>query len=134
MQAALKNCPRCRKIANLTIYKFCDDCVREDEETYQKVYDYLRENPGISLVELSTKTEVSTKRITEYVKEGRIQMVEKILSCKICSEKIEKGELCLICEENQKKALIESLSSIKKLDKPAASAKMHTGQRRKPRE
>lgn len=133
MQGAFKNCPRCRKAVYMMPFsKICDQCVKEEEEIYKSVSDLLKESPGLSLAELSSKSGVSTKKILAYVREGRIQILERILSCKICDERIEKGTLCASCEQVQKKALLQTIKSAVK-DKPIESnnrARMHTEQRR----
>ncbi|MCL2610916.1 MAG: hypothetical protein FWE02_04475 [Defluviitaleaceae bacterium] len=133
----LKNCPRCRKVANLLTSNICEKCIEEEEEIYKKVYEHLKENPGLSVAELSIQTGVSTKKILGYVRDERIQMIENVLSCKICGEKIARGSLCLDCEEKQKRTILESMiTSMKKPETEKSlpitnSVKMHTNQRRK---
>ena len=128
----LTNCPRCRKMTVLAPNsKICSDCVKEEAAIYKRVSDHLRENPGLSLMDLSMQTEVSTKKILGYVKEGSIQIIEKVLGCKMCGDSIERGDLCKDCAEMQKEAMLGSLGSLDKNPNYKNTGKMHTSKRRK---
>ncbi len=68
----LKNCKNCNRI--FTSYDgnlFCEKCQAEGEETYKKIRDYLYENPGVSVLHLATKFDISISWINQYIKEGR---------------------------------------------------------------
>ena len=137
MQTNLKNCPRCKKVSNIFVNaKICDNCMKEEEEIFQGVYDILREEPGLSVAALSLKTGISSKKILGYVKEGRLQILENVLSCKLCGINIEKGSLCLACNLKQREALMESIKHVSSKEKElgtekSSATKMHTIERRK---
>ena len=70
----IKNCPKCGKLFSpVGGSLICKDCIRAEEQEFEKVRDYLRENRGADINVVSEKTGVSTKKILRYLKEGRLQ-------------------------------------------------------------
>lgn len=59
----LGNCPRCGKLYALNFRDVCSNCIKEIEKEYQICVDYLRENKGTNIQELSDATEVSIKTL-----------------------------------------------------------------------
>ena len=63
----IKNCTRCGKIYNYDGFKICYNCRKEDEKDYEKVKDYLRENSGATISDVSEATEVDTQKIIIFL-------------------------------------------------------------------
>ncbi|NLY53896.1 MAG: hypothetical protein GX060_04640, partial [Firmicutes bacterium] len=100
MSLNVANCPRCGKIFAMTIKNLCPDCAREDEEMYEKVYRYLRDNPNSTLQQVSAGTGVPEERILNFLREDRIYAAEwSQLSypCERCGAGIKRGRYCDTC-------------------------------------
>ncbi len=98
---ALANCVKCKKIFNRVSSPICDDCHKKEEETYEKVYQYLKENPDITVPELAKATEVSEKKIFKYFRDGRfIELTgdKAYLNCQQCGKPINSGSHCKECK------------------------------------
>ena len=70
------NCPRCGKIYAKNPANLCPDCIREDEEMYEKVYYYLRDNPSSTVQQVAEATGVSEDRILNYLRADRLVAVD----------------------------------------------------------
>jgi hypothetical protein len=70
------------------------------ELEYVKCVEYLRDNKGINIQQLSDETEVSIKQITRWVKEGRISLLNApnmSYPCESCGTLIREGHICDSC-------------------------------------
>lgn len=96
----LRNCARCGK---LFLYKgspYCPECQKLDDEDFAKVKDYLYENPGAPLMEVSEATQVPPDKVLRYLKEGRLELAseqDSILRCERCGKPIRTGRYCEAC-------------------------------------
>lgn len=108
----LRNCSRCGK---LFVYKgssLCPECQKLDEEDFSKVKDYLYDNPGASLIEVSEATGVSSDKILRYLKEGKLELSSEqsgILKCERCGKPIRAGRFCDVCAAEISKGLKRGL-------------------------
>lgn len=97
----LRNCRKCGKMFTYTGGSvFCTLCIRREEEAYQKVKEYLYDNPGASMNEVSEATGVSVEKILRFLREGRLEIVEGsaiILECERCRRPIRTGRFCNDC-------------------------------------
>jgi len=97
---SLDYCPRCGKLFSRTIREICFNCHQELEKDYERVVQFLKENPGLTLNELSEATGVSAKQITRWVREGRISIAmapNLVIACEVCGTPIREGTLCESC-------------------------------------
>lgn len=103
----LRNCPKCGKLFVYRHRNLCPECLKKDEKAFDRVREFLNDNPHASLEEVSNATEVSTKNVLEYLKEGRLMLrndnVNILLNCEICKEPILSGRLCEKCSNKFKK-------------------------------
>ncbi|KAA8785569.1 flagellar protein [Paenibacillus polysaccharolyticus] len=104
----LGNCPRCGKLYALNFRDVCSNCIKEMEQEYQICVDYLRENKGANIQELSDATEVSIKTITKFIREGRISIENApnmMYPCEVCGMLIREGHMCDSCRTRLTKDL-----------------------------
>jgi flagellar operon protein (TIGR03826 family) len=97
---SLDYCPRCGKLFSRTIREICFNCHQELEKDYERVVQFLKENPGLTLNELSDATGVGVKQITRWVREGRISIAmapNLVIACEVCGTPIREGTLCESC-------------------------------------
>lgn len=102
----VRNCPECGKIYRYAGRTLCPKCIEEDEKDFLKVKDYLRQNRGASIVEISDETDVEETKVIAYLREGRLQLVPGqtgiILHCERCNAQILSGRYCEACVKEVK--------------------------------
>ena len=73
---------------------------KSDEERYAKVKEYIYDNRGADINEVSDKTGVSVDKVLRYLREGRLEIIgggSLILDCERCSRSISTGRFCESC-------------------------------------
>lgn len=100
--AIIRNCKVCGRIFSYAGgMAVCEPCRNEDDDTFKKVKDYLYDNPGASLSEVSSAVGTSIQRIKGYLKDGRLEIMEAggnlILECEKCGKSIKTGKYCDNC-------------------------------------
>lgn len=93
----IRNCSRCGKIFYSVGRKICPDCVQKEEEEYRKVRDYVREHKNATIPAVSEATGVPAERINQFIREGRLELVNAVLECMSCGAPIRKGRFCEKC-------------------------------------
>lgn len=125
---AIKNCPKCKKIFSpVGGSVICPECVKAEEEEFEKVRTYLRDNRGADINVVSDETGVSTKKILKYLREGRLEVSEGMadfLKCEKCGVPIRSGQYCRACSEKVSKNL-SSVLVVKEENSNNSGAKMH---------
>ncbi|MBC9784470.1 flagellar protein [Heliobacterium chlorum] len=113
----VKNCPRCNRIfIPQGGRRICPVCVREEEEKYEKVREYLREYPGATLLEVVNATGVDEDTILQYIKEGRIEasdFQDAAIECERCRTPISSGRLCAKCQGDLARELQQAAGSFR---------------------
>lgn len=109
----LGNCPRCGKLYATNIREMCTECFKEMENECQICTDYLRHHRGASIYELSEITEVPINRITRFIREGRISILDApnlAIPCEVCGTFIREGHMCDSCRTRLTKELGKAAS------------------------
>ena len=102
----LVNCPRCgRLFVKHSIRDVCEQCYKEEEALFEKVYAFLRkrENRTATMAQVVEATGVSESLITKWIKMGRIHLVHFPnlgYPCEMCGTMIREGKLCPKCRTN----------------------------------
>lgn len=109
-------CRRCKKmfqyVAGPTV---CPRCRQVEEEMFQKVKDYLRENKGASMREVSEETEVPVSLIESFLRQGRLEVSPDspiALTCEICGAQISTGRYCAHCKGQLMSGLQDASSDL----------------------
>lgn len=124
----LRNCPECGKLFLYTSKNLCPDCMKKEEEIFDRVRDYLYKNPNSPLEKVAEETEVDEKKILEFLKEGRLILKSGnpyILSCEICGAAILTGRYCENCARNLKKKLESAFQPVKSTREKTLSGRLH---------
>lgn len=97
----IRNCEKCGKIYRYDGSKICMDCRREEENEFLRVKEYIYDNPGSTIQLVSEETEVSTKKIFRYLREGKLEIKDNnnnlVLDCERCGKPIKSGRFCEKC-------------------------------------
>jgi len=95
-----KNCPRCGKLFVKIREPICEKCVKEEEQIYEKVREYVKDNPDQTIQTICEACDVTTKRILQYLKDGRLEASKGLQSesvCSKCGKPILSGRMCEKC-------------------------------------
>lgn len=96
----VRNCQECGKIYSYDGFNTCQQCRRSEEKDFKIVKDYIWENPGAGISEVSEETEIPTKKIIEFLRQGRLEIKDQsnmVLPCEKCGESIKTGRFCEKC-------------------------------------
>ena len=97
----VSNCARCGRIFNYVAgQRICEGCRKELEKDFQKVKEYIRNNPNKGIREVSEECEVSEKQIKSWVREERLEFSKGagVLNCESCGAPISTGRFCDKCK------------------------------------
>lgn len=97
----IKNCKKCNRIFQyLTGAQLCQACKDIEEDEFQKIKQYLKENPKASMTEVSETLDISIEKITKFLRDGRLEVsVDSAikLECEGCGKSIITGRYCQNC-------------------------------------
>jgi len=105
----LRNCERCGKLYRSNgFYKLCPSCWEFDEFDFRRIKEYLSNHPGAKIFEVSTALDISVGKIKRYLRESRLEIIEKenrFLFCDKCGKSIRTGKYCDECYRSMQKTL-----------------------------
>lgn len=114
----LRNCEKCGRMFGAEDgQKLCSKCLLINiEDDFKAVRDYLYDNPGADVREVSAATGVAKPVILKLLKDGRIEVVDEdnmILKCEVCGKSIKSGRKCEDCKNEFAKALVQTAKELK---------------------
>ena len=117
----LDNCRICGRLFLKDHTDYCLDCYKEVEQEFKDVIEFLRntQNQNATIEEISEFTDVSIKRITEFIRDGRIfadDYPNLGYPCAHCDTVIKRQMLCDSCFERFTSDVDRSLKRDKLLD------------------
>lgn len=126
-----KNCPRCGRLFTSLRGNVCQGCEKAEEESFQTLKEYIDENPFCTLAELAEGTKISVKRITQYIRDGRLEIskgMHEDIGCEKCGKPITRGRYCDNCLVNITQGLNEMFGKFEDAgnDKKESNQRMHT--------
>lgn len=78
----------------------CQKCKKQDEEDFQRVKEYLYDNPGAAMSTVCDELGVTVKQVRHYLREGRLSVSVDSpigIECERCNVKITSGRYCESC-------------------------------------
>lgn len=114
----VRNCKRCKRIFMFggTGPQLCDECKRLEDEEFEKVRTFVRDFPGATVQEVSKETEVPTRLIYRFLKEGKLEVSEAspiALQCENCGARIKSGRFCIACSKRLANDMISAGKSLR---------------------
>ncbi len=113
----VKNCRKCGKIFNyISGPIICPACQEKQEEEFQKVKEYIRSNPGCTLVQTAKDCEVEANLIKQWVKEERLEFTgggATDITCEKCGKAIFTGRFCDDCKKELGQSLSDTADSMR---------------------
>lgn len=97
----IRNCKECGRLFNyINGRPICQACKEKLENKFHEVKEYIRQNPGASIQQVSDDNEVSVKQIKQWVREERLCFSDDSpisLDCENCGAQIKTGRFCPAC-------------------------------------
>lgn len=100
---SVSNCVRCGKVINGGSIEVCDSCAEKEKVEFQRIKDYIENNPGATVFQVTTALDIAIKNIKRYLRENRLEIADRdaksnsFLSCIKCGESIRSGYYCMNC-------------------------------------
>ncbi len=120
----VRNCRNCGRMFNyLGGPSVCPICRDNAEKDFEKVRDFIRENPRANIQQISDECEVTVQQINQWVREERLEFAKDspiMLECESCGASIRTGRYCEKCKNNMASDLT---SAFKKPMAPAPEPK-----------
>ncbi|MGI6152243.1 MAG: MerR family transcriptional regulator [Christensenellaceae bacterium] len=133
MALNFKQCKECGGVFQSSGKDVCPRCVKELDEKFKKIKQYLYKHPDAGVVEVSEETEIEERVILDFLKEGRLELKtpDGSISCEKCGAPISSGRLCKKCSDS----LANTLNSVLPKKQPEVAtkdkSKLHIEIRRK---
>jgi len=115
----LKNCRKCGRIfAYVLGAQICDSCKKDEEALFDKIWEFLRKNPGASMTVVAQEFDVPYEHLMKYIREGRLQIKSPdgklMIFCEKCGEVIKSGRICEKCEKGLSKMLTDTAKDLQR--------------------
>lgn len=105
----IANCKQCGRLYNQnSFHDICSACVKEEEQMFFTVRDYLKENRRATVNEVHEATEIPIKTIMKFLRDGRLSTYDNPnlkFPCDSCGEPIAEGRYCRPCKQRLEKSL-----------------------------
>lgn len=105
----VRNCRGCGRLFNyIGGAPMCPSCLKELEDKFAVVKQYIYDNPSASVQQVAEKNDVSIQQIHRWVREERLTFSENSLvgiQCENCGAMIRTGRYCPACKEKMANVL-----------------------------
>ncbi|MDD2970598.1 MAG: flagellar protein [Lachnospiraceae bacterium] len=113
----VRNCRKCGRIYNYVVGpNICPSCREKMEAKFSEVKEFVRENKGANIPEISEHCDIETSQIQQWIREERLVFAEDSplgIECEGCGTMIKTGRYCDKC----KAALTQGFNPTSKKEK-----------------
>lgn len=99
----LVTCSICGRFFELNGFRaVCPNCIEKDMNEFNRIRDYLYVHPRAKIFEVSTNLDIPVPVIKRYLREGRLEIIEKqnlFLKCEKCGKPVCSGTQCEDCQK-----------------------------------
>ncbi len=98
--SSLKNCKKCNRVfSSIDGATLCSRCNDDVDDEFNRVREYIYDNPSSSIKDVSNRTGVNSEAILKWIREGRIVLSDhaNISFCERCEVPIDGGRFCAKC-------------------------------------
>lgn len=126
----VRNCRNCGRLFNYIggVYKnLCPACIDELELKFLEVKEYVEENRGCTINEISEKMEVSVRQIEKWIREERLCFTDDSpigIECERCGKMIKTGRFCELCKNDMSNQMNDLYKAV---NKPSHSKAVRSG-------
>lgn len=112
------NCRNCKRLFNYIGGQIlCPACKDKLEQKFLEVKQYIRENPGKNISEISMDMDVSIQQLKTWVRQERLSFTSDsnmTIECEKCGAPIQTGRFCEQC----KRGIVDTLEGLYKGQEP----------------
>lgn len=97
----VRNCKRCGRLFNYSGEALCPGCVKEMEDKFFEVRDYIYKHPNASMSVVAEETDVPIQQIKKWVRQERLSFTKDSgisIDCEVCGKPILTGRYCKDCK------------------------------------
>ena len=99
---SLRNCFSCGTLFSAPHpgVRLCATCEKEEQNRFDMVKTYIKDNPGATALKIMKDTGIERKELYDWVRTGRIEVAGMDglgLACESCGTSISTGRLCTDC-------------------------------------
>lgn len=126
----IKTCRNCGKIFQFRGVYTCPECIREIDDLFVKVRDYIYRNPRANIDSICEDTGANSEMVMDWLREGRLIASEHstpLLGCTKCGAPIVTGQLCVKCANAFKSEVNSASKSMNEEIKRQAEAAERRG-------
>ncbi len=110
----LRNCRKCNRVfSSVEGLTLCSRCNVTVDDSFNRVREYINDNPVSSIKDVSKSTSVSSDIILKWIRDGRIILAENssISFCQRCGSPMDGGRFCGRCIRDLAYGLKEGIGS-----------------------
>ncbi len=127
----VRNCKSCGKLFNYlgNSTPFCPQCMKALEDKFAEVKQYIYDNPGANIDQVSKDMDVSVRQIQRWVREEKLTFAEGSMvgiECESCGTMIRTGRFCGACKQKMIQGLGDAMP---KHEEPAVKKDKDTSAR-----
>lgn len=127
----VRNCSKCGRLFNYICgQSICDACKERLEDDFQRVKDYIWENPKANMQDICEVNDVTTNQIRQWIREERLQLTPDSpvqLQCENCGNNILTGRFCQECKNKMARGLDNAFEKPKPKPKERPKAEGREG-------
>jgi predicted nucleic acid-binding Zn-ribbon protein len=95
---SITTCTKCGHLFKKTTSVLCPTCIHDEDEIFDKVKQYIRQNRAATADEIANSLGISLQVVAKFIKEGRlIEFENTTYPCEHCGRLIITGKYCLDC-------------------------------------
>jgi predicted amidophosphoribosyltransferase len=129
----IANCKKCGAIFAKSDLSICPKCLQAEEAEFQQAINWVRENPGKTMPELSNATGIEIGKVLKWVREHRLRFsgAGGMVICVKCGKNIESGNFCESCKSALSHDIGQSPQGSQTKDRKSSSGMHYTSRRRR---
>jgi len=106
---SVDNCKRCGRLFQRALHPMCPVCLEFIQKQKMAMFDFVQENPGVSIEEISQRFDISTKEIESMLFSGAFGTANQLIKTQCAKCKCEMtalnrvGYFCYSCNTRVEK-------------------------------
>jgi flagellar operon protein (TIGR03826 family) len=126
----VRNCKKCGKLFNYSGDALCPSCIKEMDEKFFAVREYIYQNPTASMTTVAEENDVPIQQIKKWIRQERLSFSKDSgisIDCESCGKPILTGRYCKDCKgkmTNSFTSMYQEKPAEKKNGKTSSAGKM----------
>lgn len=126
----VRNCKKCGRLFNFDGEPLCPTCIKEMEDKFFEVRDYIYNNPSASMSVVAEEMDIPIQQIKKWVRQERLSFTKDSgisIDCECCGRPILTGRYCKDCKDkmaNSFSSMYVEKEQVQKTQKTSSKGKM----------